>query len=139
MHKYRNALFITVSLLDMVYGGMGERDCERYPCPLGGTAGFGKIWAAEMRRCARHVTRTARKEVCASEDRDDVVPKVEKGGGRYKSQSPSRRTTTRRIGNKVKDIKSSATIRQSLFRGPFLVSRLVRVGIRAPHGRCLST
>lgn len=61
MHKYRNALFIMVSLPDVVYGGMGERDCERYPCPLGGAAGFGKIWAAEMRRCAARHQDGARK------------------------------------------------------------------------------
>lgn len=64
----------------------GRRLRERYLCPLGGAAGFGKIWAAEMRRCAaRH--RDA-EEVCAPKDRDDVVPNVERPG-RYKSQSPS--------------------------------------------------
>lgn len=39
--------------------------------------------------------------------------------GRYKSQSPSADDdAARRIGNKVKDIKSFATIRQSPFHDP---------------------
>lgn len=104
--------------------GWVERDCERYLCPLGGAAGFGKIWAAEMRRCVRHVTR--REEVCASEDSVDPWYLTWKGRGDMRVSHPQQ--TTRRIGNKVKDIKSSATIRQSLFREtlPCFTSRSYR-------------
>lgn len=129
MHKYRNALFIIVSLLDVLYGGMGERDCERYPCPLGGAAGFGKIWGAEMcegvrRGAARHRADTRKYARRRTEERDRTVPNAERAGDIRVSHP--RRTTTRRIGNTVKDIKSSATIRQSFFRHPppsTLVSR----------------
>lgn len=124
MHKYRNALFIIVSLLDVLYGGMGERDCERYPCPLGGAAGFGKIWGAERCEGVRRVTGPTRGSMRAGgQRRDRMVPNAERAGDIRVSHP--RRTTTRRIGNTVKDIKSSATIRQSFFRYPSstLVSR----------------
>lgn len=93
-------------------GDGDERDCERYLCPVGAT-GFGKIWAAEVRRyAARHQDG----KECASEDREDgdVIPNVKEAGD-IRVSHPQRTT---RIGNKVKDIKSFATIRQSLFREP---------------------
>lgn len=108
MYKYRNALFITVSSHDVVYAGtardtcvpwVAQRDSEKYG----------------RRRCegVRRVTRTSRKYARTG----TTWYRTWKGREDIRVSHPQQ-TTTRRIGNKVKDIKSSATIRQSLFRGP---------------------
>jgi len=113
MHKYRNALFIIVSLLDVVYGEMSERDCERYPGPLGGAQRDSEKYGA--RKCGASLER--QESMRAGRQGDSVVPNVERARD-IRVSHPQR--TTRRIGNKVKDIKSFTTIRQSLFRGPSL-------------------
>jgi len=127
MHKYRNALFIIVSLLDVVYGEMSERDCERYPGPLGGAQRDSEKYGA--RKCGASLER--QESMRAGRQGDSVVPNVERARD-IRVSHPQR--TTRRIGNKVKDIKSFTTIRQSLFRGPSL-PRFAQILVR--RGRCL--
>lgn len=87
MHKYRNALFITASLLDVVvYGGMGElreipvspawmaqRDSEKYGA----------------RKCEGCASPGRRGSICAPEDReDDVVAERGEGGGDIRVSHP---------------------------------------------------
>lgn len=121
MYKYRNALFIT--------GEFARHSIWRDGWKIESARNTYVSWRSEIRKNMDRGDAKAchqdGKKVCASKDRDGVVPNVEKCG-RYIRVSHLQRTTTRRIENKVKDIKSSATIRQSLFHDPCFTSRSYR-------------
>lgn len=103
MRKYQGCTFHHgESARRAVYGRMAERDYTRYSCPSGSDGGIRKNMGREGVKPRATRRQTPRK-----------YARRGRSGRKDIGVSHSQRT---RIGNKVKDIKSSATIRQSLWR-----------------------